>query len=379
VSPCQKEMKRILFLNLTAFSQTGGIERFNKCFLKALGELDKEGVTDSYSLSAYDDSVSEQYYDAARYKGFGKNKISFVLGSLAKAGKYDVIFLGHVNLASVGIVIKRLYPSKKVILITHGIEVWTQLTGIKKKILDVADRVMSVSSFTKNKLKEVQGINGNKVTVFPNTIDPYFSIPDNVRRVDSLRERYDINKEDFVIYTLTRLANTELYKGYDKVIKALPAIIKEYPNTKYVIAGKYDAAEKERIDKQVAAEGLQEHVILTGYLQEEELVAHYQMADLYIMPSRKEGFGIVFIEALVCGLPVIAGNADGSADALLNGELGTLIDPNSVEDIAAALKKHIQNNNRNKEEERLAVREKTLDSFAFDRYKQRLANIIAEC
>lgn len=372
-------MKRVLFLNLTAFSQTGGIERFNKCFLKALGVLDKEGKTDSYSLSAYDHEVSERYYDIDRYKGFSQNKISFVLNSILFARKYDVVFLGHINLALVGVVIKRLYPSKKVILITHGIEVWTELTGIKKTILNTADRIMSVSNFTKSKIEKVQGVDGKKITVFPNTIDPYFPIPEQVTRVDGLRERYKLKATDYVIYTLTRLSGTELFKGYDKVIMALPALIKNHPQIKYVIAGKYDAGEKQRINKLVDDLGLQEHVILTGFLLEEELVAHYQMADLYIMPSQKEGFGIVFIEALVCGLPVIAGNADGSADALLNGALGTLVNPNSVDEIAGAITTHVKDNKRNNKELRLAVRERTLDNFSFDRYTQRLANIIAEC
>ncbi len=372
-------MKRILFLNLTAFSQTGGIERFNKCFLKALSALDKDGNTDSYSISGYDTEVSAQYYDARRYKGFGKNKVSFVLSSIANAGKYDVIFLGHINLALVGIAIKRLYPSKKVVLITHGIEVWSELSGVKKKILHVADRILSVSSFTKNKLQKVQGVSGDKITVFPNTIDPYFPIPESVTRADELRERYGLKSTDFVIYTLTRLANTELYKGYDKVMMALPEIVAKYPEVKYVIAGKYDSVEKERIEKLISEQGLQEHVTLTGFLKEEELVAHYQMADLYIMPSQKEGFGIVFIEALVCGVPVIAGNADGSADALMQGELGTLVDPNSVTEIGNAIKSNLKNTNRNNERERKAIRQKTLDNFSFDRYKERLANIIAEC
>ncbi|MCB0697284.1 MAG: glycosyltransferase family 4 protein [Chitinophagaceae bacterium] len=372
-------MKQVLFLNLTAFSQTGGIERFNKCFLKALNELDMTGETDSYSISAYDKTATEHYYPKNRYKCFATRKVPFVLSSIMTAGKYDVIFIGHVNLAIVGVAIKYLYPSKKVILITHGIEVWQELKGIKRKLLYVADKILSVSNFTRKKIEDVNGIKEGVITVFPNTIDPYFPIPDTVRRSDELRKRYGLSSKDFVIYTLTRISDTELFKGYDKVIEALSILVKEHPQGKYVIAGKYDAAEKARIDTLVAKYKLQGHVVLTGFLREEELVAHYQMADVYIMPSRKEGFGIVFIEALVCGVPVIAGNADGSVDALINGELGTLVDPNSVTEIGDALKMHIENNRRNNEQERSTIRQKTLDNFSFNKYKQRLSDIIAGC
>lgn len=372
-------MKRILFLNLTTFSKTGGIERFNRCFLKALSDLDNKKITDSHAYSAYDDSALEQYYPKEKYRTFAGNKMYFVLASIAAAVRYDVIFLGHINMAVIGVAIKRLYPSKKVILITHGIDVWRELTGFKRQVLKSADKILSVSNFTKTKLIDLHGVSSDKVTVFHNTIDPFFPMPESLAKSGTLNMRYGIGKDDFVIFTLTRLSATELFKGYDKVIEALGQIVKTHRQLKYIIAGKYDDAEKQRIDSLVIEYELQGHVILTGFVKEEELVEHYQMADMYIMPSKKEGFGIVFIEALVCGLPVVAGNADGSADALLNGELGTLVNPDSVGEIQAAIVKHIENNYRQNEKQRLETRQKTLDNFAFDKYRQRLEHIIAAC
>lgn len=372
-------MKRILFLNLTAFSQTGGIERFNKCFLKALSELDEEHVTSSRSLSAYDTVAMPQYYNPAKYKGFNKNKRSFIFNSIIEAKNHDVIFLGHINLAIAGLIIKMLYPSKKVLLVTHGIDVWGELSVVKKRMLKVADRILSVSNFTRDKVITKHGIDGNKVTVFHNTIDPFFPIPNSVKRNDLLRKKYGIKSDDFVIYTLTRLANTEQYKGYDKVLEALGTIVTQYPALKYVIAGKYDIQEKARIDKLIDSYGLQGHVILTGFVDEKELVGHYQMADMYIMPSKKEGFGIVFIEALVCGVPVVAGNADGSVDALLNGKLGTLVNPDSVEEIREAIITRLNNDIRDDEEKLLNIKSETLHNFSFEKYKERLKAIVTAC
>lgn len=369
--------KKILFLNLTAFSQTGGIERFNKCFLRALSELDKEAITDSASFSAYDTQIDEQYYTPERYKGFGKNKASFVLQAVLAARKYDTIILGHVNLAAVGILIKRLYPTKKLVLIAHGIDVWGGLPRMKTKVLHVADQILSVSSFTKNKLVKVHNINADKITVFHNTIDPEFPVPEYRIQQQELRERYGLSDDDFVLYTLSRLKSTELFKGYDSVIKAVGTLSKEYPQLKYVLAGKYDEAEKARIDQLIADEHAEGKVIVTGYLNEQELVAHYQMADTYIMPSKKEGFGIVFIEALVSGTPVIAGNADGSADALMHGELGTLVNPDSIEEIKNAITTHIKQKPEQSEGHWRALKAKTLDNFSFERYKQRLKGLVA--
>src|SRR5690606_9623727 len=112
----------------------------------------------------------------------------------------------HINLGIAGVLIKKLYPSKRLVLITHGIDVWRSLSGNRKRVLQLADKILSVSNFTKQKVMELHGVSEQKISVFPNTIDPFFPIPDNVKRVDSIRERYGIGKDDFVIYTLTRLS-----------------------------------------------------------------------------------------------------------------------------------------------------------------------------
>lgn len=372
-------MKKTLFLNLTAFSQIGGIERFNKCFLKALSELDKEGVTDSCSYSMYDSKVNEKYYETDRYNAWSGSRLQFVLQSVLHARKYDVVILGHINLALVGNLIKLLYPSKKLILITHGIDVWGALSGNKLKALKNVDHILAVSNFTKGKIEQVHGIVGKKITVFPNTIDPYFELPDDVKRKDSIRQRYNYKDTDFVMYALTRLSHTEVYKGYDKVLEALGNIVKKRTDIKYLIGGKYDEGEKNRLDTLIYKYGLQDNVKLGGFLDEKDLIPHYQMADLYIMPSKKEGFGIVYIEALVCGLPVIAGNADGSVDALLNGRTGKLINPDSVEEIERAILQAVEENVRGNEVKMQQAKTETLSNFSFNSYKQRLKEFIAAC
>jgi phosphatidylinositol alpha-1,6-mannosyltransferase len=77
-----------------------------------------------------------------------------------------------------------------------------------------------------------------------------------------------------------------------------------------------------------------DQVILTGFIDEDELGRPFLLADLFVLPSKKEGFGIVFIEALACGLPVICGNEDGSLDAIRNGELGKAINVDSMTELS---------------------------------------------
>ena len=95
------------------------------------------------------------------------------------------------------------------------------------------------------------------------------------------------------------------------------------------------------------------------------------MADIYVMPSTKEGFGIVFIEAMYYGVPVIAGNQDGSVDALLNGELGLLIEPNNAAAIANAVEEMMTNKERYKPNHQLLM-----NNFGYDAYKRKLEMVL---
>ena len=369
--------QKILFITLTTFSRTGGVEKFNKCFLKALLDFNSEYNLESFSTSLYDDSVDKKYYTKDRFKGFSGNRISFVLQSIFSAKKFDHIIIGHINLAMVGYGIKLLFPQKKVSLITHGYEVWTPLSGLKKKLVNKADLIFAVSNFTKEKLINKQKLNSNKIALFSNTIDPYFKIPDAFEVNSSLRKRYNLTESDFVLFTLTRLSAIEGYKGYDIVIKCMPALLKSIPNLKYVIAGKYDALEKSRLDNLIGELQLEDKVIFTGYLKNEEVEAHYQVGDLFIMPSMGEGFGIVFIEAMVCGMPVIGGNQDGSVDALKEGELGTLVNPLDEEDITNTIMALYKRRDECTVEWKSDLQRKTMQTFGFPQYKKNLLSILS--
>ena len=366
----------VLVLNLTAFSKTGGLEKFNRCFLKALSDIEKTKHVQVVSYSMYDAQSDERYFNSAYYKGFNGGRLSFVIKSILSSRHYDCIVLAHINIALVGYFVKLFFPKKKIILITHGIEVWGQLRGFKKKILKNADLILSVSSFTKSKLMNIQNVEEKRIALFYNTIDPFFPLPSTFSVNLKLRQRYGLGKEDFVLYTLTRLSSGEKYKGYDIVIKCLPDLLKTMPALKYVIAGKYDIGEKTRLDELIKRLSLEKVVIFTDYINESEVQAHFQMSDLFIMPSKGEGFGIVFIEAMACGLPVIAGNQDGSIDALQNGELGTLVNPNSEKEIAGAITTSYYEKLKWTTERKRQLQTDVLSHFSYNLYRERLEHII---
>jgi phosphatidylinositol alpha-1,6-mannosyltransferase len=371
-------LKKILFLNLTAFSTTGGIEKFNRAFLKALSEIQKEGLIAADAYSAYDDKADSKYFDQDKYKGFKGNKFCFALHILRNAFRYNTIVLSHIHLSSVVLIVKALFPSKKIILITHGIEVWRKLSSVQKKILQKADKILAVSAFTRQKLVEVHGIDAGKITVFHNTLDPYFALPEQFEKPRYLMDRYSLSPRDSILFTLTRLSYTEKHKGYDKVIQILPRLKVPFPNVKYVLSGKLDEKERKRLADLKESNQLKNELLLTGFVKDEEITDHYLLADVFILPSQKEGFGIVFIEAMACGVPVIGGNKDGTSDALQQGELGYLIDPENETEILSALNTVLSEKDKAaKNAIKKKLQQKVYQTFGFETYKQNLKKVLA--
>lgn len=195
------------------------------------------------------------------------------------------------------------------------------------------DKIICVSSFTRKQMISNHQSDPNKCVVLNNVIDPFIKLPDTFDKPEYLLNRYGFNSSNQVIFTLTRLASSEQYKGYEQVIKAVGNLKQVFPNIRYILSGQYDHVEEIRIKSLIDKYNVNNEVILTGFLNENELTDHFLLADLFVLPSKKEGFGIVFVEALACGLPVICGNADGSTDAIKDGKLGTAINVDNLTEL----------------------------------------------
>ncbi len=364
----------ILFVTLKIFSATGGIEKVCRVAGKALYE---HSIENNLTIQVYamhgmkNASERNRYFPSELFRGFGGNKIKCILASIRKGIKSRIILVSHINLLPIAWVIKMISPSTKVLLFAHGIEVWQPLGRFKKMMLNSCDRIISVSNFTNDKIQELHQIPKEKCFVLNNCLDPFLPIPGKLDRELNLRKRYGIGEKELLLFTLTRLSAKERYKGYDFVMEALVHLKKEYPGIRYLLAGSYDKEEKEFLDNHIQKLGLQEQVLMPGFIADDEIAAHFSMADIYVMPSRKEGFGIVFIEAMYYGLPAIAGNRDGSVDALCNGKLGLLVNPTDVQEIREAIEKMLANMNAYKPN-----RELLLQHFSFSNYKSKFIKML---
>jgi phosphatidyl-myo-inositol dimannoside synthase len=366
------QQRRIAFLSLATFSSTGGIEKFNRAFLKALLHFEASLALNIYAAGMYDKGVDLNYTQDKNFKPFYGKRMKFIIANCIRFFKTDELILGHLNLALLGRIFKILFPHKKLTVICHGIEVFGYVTSTKKKVLQSADLVLAVSQFTKTQLVSKQGVAEDKVTVFPNTLDPYFQTPQIFEKPVYLLERYGIAAHEKILFTLTRLNSNEGYKGYDKILSALPALVKKGIQFKYILAGKADEAEKEKVQQLIKKLELEKYVILPGYIMDKEVTDHYLLSDVFVMPSKGEGFGIVYLEAMACGLQVIAGNKDGSTEALQFGKLGILIDPDSEPMLEEAIVECLGSSKNP-----LHIQQQMLNFFSFEKFKNRMQAVLS--
>jgi len=220
---------------------------------------------------------------------------------------------------------------------------YNRLRGrIKNLTFKGAKRVITVSNFTKKTLVD-DGLDGSKITVIPNGIDPsHFKPQLNAR---DLVLKYGLENKK-ILLTVSRLDD---YKGHDMVLKTLPRLISKFPDIKYIIVG--EGSYEKHLRKLVDELNLNNYVVFTGWVDESMLPLYYNACDVFIMLSREnreaglvEGFGIVFLEAMESGLPVISKKTGGVVDIIVEGTNGYLIDANDFPIRAASkIQKMIEN------------------------------------
>lgn len=257
--------------------------------------------------------------------------VAFGLASVARE-RPDHIISTHVNFGPAAQLAKRFFGTPFT-LVAHGIDVHQGLPARTLAAMRDADRIIAVSEWTRMRVLDLGGFSPANVTVLPNTIDEErFTVGE---KSPALRQQYGLSPDEKVVLTVARLDPRERYKGYDRIIEALPAINKACGRVRFLMVGAGD--DQPRVAALAREAGVESSVSFAGFIPANALVDHYRLADVFAMPSTGEGFGIVFLEAMGCGTPVIAGNRDGSVDALDKGRLGLLIEPMSIDAIATGI------------------------------------------
>ena len=314
-----------------AYGGHGGIAYYNRCLAEALAQMQEvtEIVVVPRVMRFAPSGVPKKIRFMAGAAG-GKWRYVRTVARLA-VEHFDLLICGHVNLLPLAVPLAKL-KRVPLVLQVHGIEVWEKRSTKEAFWVRQVNAVWSVSGVTRDRMNSWAGLPISKYTVIPNTIhlERYGLAP---RRADLLA-RYKLAGRK-VIMTLARLAGYERYKGVDEILEVLPALLADDPSLIYVIVG--DGDDQARLQAKAEALGIADNVIFAGFVEEAEKADHLRLADVFALPGRGEGFGVVYLEALACGVPVVGSQLDGSREALRGGELGELCDPKNPQSIRTCI------------------------------------------
>jgi phosphatidylinositol alpha-1,6-mannosyltransferase len=356
---------RVEMLLTDGFGGVGGIAKFNRDFLYALDAcafVQRVQALPRLVPTPFEEVIPETVvYD--RRAARGRAAFMLRLGShLRRDGPVDLLICGHVNLLPAAWLLARLQRAR-LALIIHGIEAWEpSRRPLAAQLARTVDAFISVSRYSAERFSSWSKASMELAFILPNCVDLNHFKPQH--RDVKLAERYGLQSSK-VILTMGRLASQERYKGFDEILEIMLPLLKRFPNLKYLVVG--DGPDRPRLEARAAALGVSNNVIFTGYIRESEKVAHYNLADAYVMPSMGEGFGIVLIEAAACGVPVVGSRADGSREALLDGRLGRLVDPRQPHELLEAVTAVLENRSSRR-------RIDLIDTFSTQKFVERVAD-----
>lgn len=331
MSPGLNSGARVLALVTDAWGGTGGIAQYDRDFLE-----DVAARPDVYEVVVIPRVIARDVQPLPKkvrhITSPAGSKARFVRSALAAAmDKPDLIICGHINLLPVASLASKL-AGAPLMLLTYGIEVWSPRGAVWRHLVRSCKAIVSISEFTLGKLRAWARLDDVGTFLVPNAIDLSGYTPGP--RDEALRARLGIGNGPLLL-TLGRMDASEQAKGFDEVLEALPWLVQQYPGIQYCAAG--DGSDRPRLEGKAQSLGVSGRVLFPGYIAEEEKAALYRLADVYVMPSRLEGFGYVFLEAVACGVPVIASRVDGSREAVRDGALGILVDPSDRRELISAI------------------------------------------
>ncbi|HTP61557.1 MAG TPA: asparagine synthase (glutamine-hydrolyzing) [Burkholderiales bacterium] len=316
--------RRALCLVADAYGDPGGIAKFNRDLLESLcGDARYLGVN---AIARNSSRVQLKLPAKLAYRSApAGGLIAYAYEALRAAAKlrsHDMIVCGHLNLLPFAGLAKALSGARLVLNI-YGIDAWTpSRRWLIERLVGSVDMVVSISRFTFEKFRRWAGNAPADCFLLPCCVDLERFTPGDPP--PGLAQEYGVAGRK-VILSLARLNALERYKGVDEVLEILPRLRERVPGIAYLVAG--DGSDLARLRAKAEELGIAGDVRFLGYVDEARKPDVYRLANAFVMAGRGEGFGIVYIEALACGVPVVGSTQDASRETLLEGKLGTLVDP----------------------------------------------------
>jgi phosphatidyl-myo-inositol dimannoside synthase len=360
-----RQEKRILMW-LPGLAEHGGIARHNRAFCRAVSEYARSHGA-SVEVVSLRDPAGFFDPDFLTRPVVGCEALSARFGRAALrslVGGFDLLVVGVVDFGPLVPAARLRNPRGRILTITHGIEVWKRLSPARRLALGQASSINAVSDYTAEQVTLRHRVERSRIHVVPPPLDDEFleaAMSSSSASDPSTRSR---------LLSISRLNEIDAPKGVQRVIEALPAIRARVPDVSYVVIGTGD--DRPRIE--ALAESLQVDDItrFLGSVEDSQLHTYLRETDLFVLPSSKEGFGIVFLEAAAHGKAVIGGSHGGTPEVVIDQETGILVDAGDVHGLAEAAAELLLDEARRHEMGRRGA-ERVQQEYTYERFAERIA------
>jgi len=314
----------------------GGVQRAGRHIAAVLTEFAASRGMECRLLSLNDSPELHRMSVGGRefvFTGCDRAKGRFTATALrASRRRAKLVLAAHPNLAPVTQAMRVTAPRLRTIVCTHGIEVWEPLSTLRRRALQHANLVLAPSHSTAEYVVEQQRVSSSRIRVLPWGLDPLF---ETLLATAMQTPPPDSFPKGRVILTVGRWLASERYKGMDTLITALPRLLPRWPELQLAIAGQGD--DRQWLEELAQQNGVKRHVhFLTG-LSYTQLATCYAACEIFALPSRGEGFGLVYLEAMARGKPVIGGAHGGAPEVIEDGVSGYLVQHGDALQLATSI------------------------------------------
>lgn len=269
-----------------------------------------------------------------------------------------LVMVLHAHLAPLAVPV--MLRGARAVILLHGTEVWRRLTPFERTAFERADLLIATSRFSLSRFRSFNPAITTRCEICPLSIP---DVPDGPAP-DAVTPRSAL--------IVGRMAAEERYKGHDALLDVWPRVMARVPGATLTIAG--DGDDRARLVQRMRDGGLDGHVTFTGRVSDAALRRLYQTCQVFVLPSRNEGFGIAFLEAMRAGRPCI-GAAGAASEVIDDGTTGCIVDPDRPDQLEDALVRLLGDAARADAMGR-AGRERVRRAFSAERFERRFRSVV---
>jgi len=336
----------------------GGLGRLEELLTAVWARDDGIDVTTIRRLSSRDASRG---WASVRAGMVGKSRWSFAILATFLRRHFHVVILNHVHFVPLAIAFRLLKPRTRVVLIAVGTEVWTRPGPVRRLGLRFVYQVWSISQYTADQLSVAASMPREKIVAIPLALLPAQEKA-LLRLAPGADDRVDV-------LTVSRLWSHSS-KGVDHLIRSLATL----DETQLVVVG--DGDDRSRLESVAQELGVRSRVTFRGTIDDDAVLDLYRRCRVFALPSSQEGFGLVFLEAMFAGKPVVAARAGATPEIVRDGATGFLVPYGDVNALVESLRNLLESPPRAREMGRRG-REVALGEFSFERYARQVTALLS--